>query len=130
MANKLIYNLYQVFSKEASKAPSIKPQEAYQEIQKGNAILVDVREQEELQSEGIASSAKWIATSEIEVNSPKWQKFVEELPKDKTIITYCAAGVRSGRAAARLESMGFRTENVGGYQDWAGAGLPTQKFQS
>ena len=122
-----MYKLYQLFSKgEKSKAPVTNPKEAYQEAKKGNAILVDVREQNEIQ-DGMAQGARWIPTSEIQAGGPQWQKFVSELPKDKRIVIYCAAGVRAGRVAAKLETMGYQTANIGGYKDWVQAGLPTQK---
>jgi rhodanese-related sulfurtransferase len=105
------------------------PLEAYGMLRNDFAVLVDVREADELK-DGMAAPAKWVPTSKIEKNDPEWQQFVAQLPKDKQIIFYCAVGVRAGKAAAKLAEQGFRTGNIGGYTDWLKAGLPTKKPQS
>lgn len=115
-----------VFMKTMDTAEQMTPQAAYEEIQQGQAVLVDVREREETLT-GMAEPARWIATSSIEMKSPEWDKFVEQLPRDKRIVLYCAAGVRSGRAASELASKGFKTANIGGFKDWVAAKLPVRK---
>lgn len=102
------------------------PHEAYGVLQNGFAVLVDVRESEEVKS-GIATPAQWMPTSKIESQSVEWQEFVKKLSKDKQVIFYCAKGGRAGRVAALLAKEGFKTANMGGYADWAQAGLPVRK---
>ncbi len=126
MSTQLIYKLFQLFSKGESKAPVTNLQEAYQQAKKGNAVILDVREEGEIQA-GIAESARWVPTSDAQEEGPRWKKFLAETPKDKQIAVYCAAGVRAGRIAAKLETLGYRTFNIGGFKDWVKAGLPTQK---
>jgi rhodanese-related sulfurtransferase len=90
----------------------------------GKAILVDVRERDELDA-GMAEGARWYPTSSIKSDPDGYRKFVASLPEDRTIVFYCASGVRSGRAAEiASKEMGRKAANLGGFKDWKGAGLP------
>ena len=49
---------------------------------------------------------------------------VDELDKDRPVVTVCRSGSRSQRAAEWLQGEGFNAENLeGGMQAWAEAGL-------
>lgn len=109
----------------ARSVEPISPAEAHQRVLRGEAILVDVREADELER-GMAQSAWFIATTEIQKQSPKWTAFCEQVPRDKVLIFYCAAGVRAGRAAKVMVDDGCRVLNMGGFDDWLAAGLPVQ----
>lgn len=122
----LLNKLYKTFHHDAKKGARITPQQAADAVSKGAAVLVDVREHDEI-VDGMAAPALWCATSEIEAGSPKAQDFISSLPKDKAVIVYCAAGVRSGRFTVKLSELGFETANLGGFDDWADAGLPVKK---
>ncbi|MEW6636059.1 MAG: rhodanese-like domain-containing protein, partial [Actinomycetota bacterium] len=42
-----------------------------------------------------------------------------ELPRDKTIVTHCQTGSRSGVVASALRAAGFRVAELdGGYEAW------------
>jgi rhodanese-related sulfurtransferase len=96
------------------------------EVQSGKAILLDVREEEELVAEGMAEGALWMPTSKMDAD--EWRDFKKNLPKEKTIVVYCRSGARSGRVAALLSAEGFLTQNAGGLKDWKAAGLPIKQF--
>jgi rhodanese-related sulfurtransferase len=102
----------------------ISPTAAAQRAKDGTAILVDVRERDELAA-GMAEGARWYPTSSIKDDPKAYLKFISSLPADQTIVFYCAAGGRAGSAAeiARKE-LGRSTANLGGFKDWKGAGLP------
>ena len=53
---------------------------------------------------------------------------LEELPKDRPLLVYCAGGYRSSIAASLLHSRGFRpvSEIAGGIVAWEAANLPVQ----
>lgn len=102
------------------------PTEAEGMLRNDFAVLVDVREADEIK-EGMAARAEWMPLSKIEANAPDWQDFVKKLPKDKTVIVYCRSGRRSGIVADKLAQMGYKTANMGGFSDWQAAGLPTKK---
>jgi rhodanese-related sulfurtransferase len=113
---------YKLRPDHSQKIPA---QEAYQAVKEGGASLLDVRELGELAT-GLAENAEWVATSEIDRNSPRWQEFLAHHPKEKPIIIYCAVGGRAGRIAEVLTQQGYQAYNMGGFKEWVAAGLPTR----
>ena len=105
-------------------ATAITPKDAAAAVAAGTAILVDVREQAELQETGKARPAKWLATSVIQAQGPLYQNAVRTWSKTTTVIFYCRSGNRSGKAADHFKSLGFTTLNAGSFQAWKDAGLP------
>ncbi|MGZ3696861.1 MAG: rhodanese-like domain-containing protein [Bdellovibrionota bacterium] len=111
----------------SGSAPSrVTPQEAAGLQRNDFAVLVDVREADEIEH-GMAQGALWMPTSKIEPSNPDWQAFIKKLPHDKQIVFYCKAGGRAGKAAKLLSTEGFKTANMGGFDDWKSAGLPVKK---
>ena len=82
------------------------PSVDYKELVKQGAIIVDVRTKGEYQSGSIKGS----------VNIPvqNLQNNLGRLNKEKTIITCCASGMRSGSAKRILKSNGFKEVHNGG----------------
>lgn len=78
------------------------------------ACLIDVRELDEWNA-GYINGARHIPLSYL-MNNP-----APALPKDKDIILYCAAGVRSQQAAEILRAQGYeRLKNLTpGYMGWS-----------
>jgi rhodanese-related sulfurtransferase len=98
----------------------ISPAEARKEIEGGEAVLIDVREESDWQ-EGHAKGAKHLSRGVIEL------EIEEEIPDvKKPIICYCGGGSRSALVAESLQKMGY--ENVrsmaGGLRAWKEEGLP------
>lgn len=102
---------------------------AYQLTQSKQALLVDVREADELRESGTAAGAVWMPTSKIGECHPDWEAFKKALPKDKQIFFFCRSGARSGRVAGMLAAEGYQTVNLGGFSAWKEAQLPTMAFQ-
>lgn len=99
--------------------------EAEAKIAAGEAILLDVRELAEIRG-GLAEPATWVPTSDIGRGGPAWQDFLAAASKEKLVVVYCAAGIRAGQVCQLLEAQGYRTANLGGFRDWAVAGLPVR----
>lgn len=104
----------------------VSPKETEGLLRNDFAVLVDVREEDEIK-DGMAAPAKWFPTSKIQADDPSWKEFVSKLPKDKQIVFYCAVGGRAGKVAAKLAEQGFKVGNMGGFRDWQSAGLPVRK---
>jgi rhodanese-related sulfurtransferase len=104
----------------------IDPKESYGMVLNDFAVLIDVREEAELKKSGTAKPAKWIPFSKIEKNAPEWLEFKKSFPKDKQAIFYCAGGGRAQLAAESAAKDGIEARNMGGFKDWAQAGLPTR----
>ncbi|MGE5547879.1 MAG: rhodanese-like domain-containing protein [Solirubrobacterales bacterium] len=86
----------------------------------GEAVLVDVREEEEYAVERIPGSLL-VPMSDFEVAT--WPIFA-----GKTVIISCLGGVRSAAVARKLLQSGhaWATHLKGGLNAWKDAGLPTE----
>lgn len=102
----------------------IAPKEAAALVKDGNAVIVDVREDEERHE--VVPGARWMPMSRAK-DDAAWAKFTDELPKDKTIVFHCAAGARAKRAATRLSDGGFKAAYFQGPDQWKAQGLPVEK---
>ena len=85
-------------------------------------VLIDVRETEEWQG-GHAAGAVHLSRGILE---PRIEGMAPD--KNKRIVVYCSAGMRSVLAAESLQRMGYT--NVwsldGGFSAWKSAGLPVE----
>jgi rhodanese-related sulfurtransferase len=112
----------------------VTPQEASDLVNQQKAILVDVREAEELAESGSANGALWLPMSKQSDDTPEMKAFLEKVApggkKDREIIFYCRSGGRSGKAAAAFAKKGFKVANMGGFSGWQQAGLPVQNQSS
>jgi rhodanese-related sulfurtransferase len=115
-------NRFQKLVAEAKKdITEISPGDAQQQTERGDAVLIDVREDEDWR-EDHAKGAKHLGRGMIEL------EIEEQVPDLKTpIICYCGGGSRSALVAESLQKMGY--ENVrslaGGFRAWKEAGLPS-----
>lgn len=96
------------------------PQTVHAMLESGEAVLVDVREEEEYAVEWIAGS-HLVPMSDFEVET--WPSF-----PGKTIVISCLGGVRSAAVARKLIATGqpWATHLKGGLNAWKDAGLPTE----
>lgn len=106
----------------------MEPKKAHELVKQGQAVLIDVREKEELEESGIAEGALWMPTSKMDDEDQDWVAFRQKLPKDKPVIFYCRSGNRSGRVACFFQEDGYDAHNMGGFCDWLAAGLPHRAF--
>lgn len=101
--------------------------EAKKLLDEQKAILVDIREQKELEEEGMASGAVWLPLSRLNNESELMAK-ISRWDRQKIVLLYCKSGGRAGRLKNVLIEKGVSCENVGGLKDWIEAGFPTQAF--
>jgi rhodanese-related sulfurtransferase len=79
--------------------------------QKHDFLLIDVRENEELADGSLAGS--------IHIPMSQFKQRFQEIPRDQTIIVYCAHGVRSFHIAAFLGTRGYHAISLkGGFAEW------------
>ena len=122
-AGKTVVALNQTPPPESTTSP-VEPKEADSLVKKNQAIIVDVREDEE-RHEVIAGST-WMPMSKAS-DSDSWSAFLKQLPKDKTVIFHCAAGFRSKKLAEKLAHEGHKSLYFKGVDQWKEAGLPLTK---
>ena len=86
---------------------SISPEKEVAESIKRGAFVLDVRTMIEAKR-GIVPGATSIPLLRL-------KRHLDELPRNKTIVTYCGTGERAGKAKDILESAGFKVINGGAF---------------
>lgn len=115
---------FSVFAQAYGFPNSISPLEANSLIEQNQAILIDVREQQEV-AQGMAKPALFYPKSSIDANIGEFIVFLANYP-DKKIIIYCRSGQRASVVVAALSQRGILAFNMGGFRDWVAAGLETK----
>jgi hydroxyacylglutathione hydrolase len=83
------------------------------------ARVIDVRERSEYDN-GHVPGAQHIPYEQLEQR-------IGEVPVDRTLVVYCASGVRSSLATGIFERHGITAANLrGGFNAWRNAGLPIE----
>ncbi len=99
--------------------PGVSVQEAARLREEGEALVLDVRDQEEWDA-GHIPDALWVPMEEVEARR-------SELPTARRVVTVCRSGKRSGKVAAQLREEGHEADNIeGGMEAWHKAGLPME----
>jgi len=115
---------YQQLVMEALQSiPQVDPAQLQSRLQGGEQIVViDVREPEEF-GQGKIPGAYTIPRGVLE------GQVDGRLPRESTVVLYCAGGGRSALAARSLAEMGFdKVENLqGGFSNWVNSGLPVEE---
>ena len=110
------------------KIENLTADQVNQEVNSGNATLIEIREKEELEQNGKIPKSVHAPRGMLEFYAdPSLPYHKPEFDKNKRIILHCASGGRSALAASTLKEMGY--ENVahmdGGIKAWKESGLPT-----
>ncbi len=90
---------------------------------KGATVIIDVRTPEEIEK-GRLPRAK-----SIDISSDFFETEISKLPKNKTYLLYCKAGVRSEKAMEIMRASGFNYvfSLAGGIDAWKEAGKPIER---
>lgn len=95
--------------------PQIDVTEAARRLRSGQAVMLDVREDDEWAA-GRVAEATHMALSQLRAG---------QVPTDRPVMAMCRSGNRSGKAAIELAAAGVDVSNVtGGMKAWEAAGLP------
>ena len=98
----------------------INPLDALEALQKGDAVMIDVRELNEVQLESIPLDRVLNHPMSVILDRLSY------IPKDQNIIVACPGGVRSSRVASLLMQYGYESVASldGGLKTWIAKGLP------
>lgn len=103
--------------------PRLTATEAQALADKGELLLLDVREAAELQASGKAKGALHVPLALLAMKAdPRSPDFDARFAPIKPVAVYCAAGGRAGMAAQTLERLGYQAQNLGGFADWCASG--------
>ena len=93
-------------------------------IENHKTVIIDVREESEVYSQGIIKNAIHIPRGLIEFKlKPDSDKNPVSIDSETNILVYCAGGYRSALAAKSLIDLGFKNVyNLGGFQEWIESG--------
>jgi len=117
----------EMVTKAKQRVQNLTPEETAQELDAGDAMLVDVREPGERAQDGAIPGAIEAPRGMLEFwADPASPSHRDEFDPDRRIILHCASGGRSALAAVALQELGYT--NVahmdGGITAWKEAGNP------
>jgi rhodanese-related sulfurtransferase len=103
---------------EERSIPEVDPTVAGERLEAGEALILDVREPEELQQVSVAGA--------LHIPLGDLQYRLEEVPRDREVYVLCHVGQRSAMATEFLRHLGHeRVWNIrGGVVGWLRSGLP------
>ena len=112
-----------------SRVENLDPDAVENELQSGDAVLVDIRDAPELEENGWIPGSVHIPRGMLEFRADTTSPYHQApLDPSKRVILHCASGGRSALAAQALQEMGY--EHVahldGGINAWKDAGKPTE----
>lgn len=90
-----------------SGSGSISPENDIRRLLRNGAFILDVRTKME--------ARKGMAPGAVNIPLLRLKRHLDELPHDRTVVTYCGNGERAGKAKDTLEAAGFQAANAGGY---------------
>ena len=105
---------YSILDGDVLRQDRIKAEQARYDVENNGAILVDVREDSELEESGYIPGSLHIPLAEVETKLP------ELVPNtDTELIFYCAVGKRAQKGAEIANELGYyMVYNLGGLSDW------------
>lgn len=110
----------------------VDPQEAREAVERGEAVLVDIRQQPQRARDGVVPGAVYHPRNELEwrldPDSEQPDPALTDHMGDRRVILMCDAGYASSLAAVTAQELGYEdaTDLAGGFQAWREAGLPVE----
>ncbi len=108
---------------------NLTPDQVAAELASGDAVLVDLRESEELAANGVIPGSVHAPRGMLEFYADPTNRFHRpEFDPERRIILHCGAGGRSALAAATLLDMGYTdvAHLESGFEGWRKAGKPIE----
>lgn len=117
--------LQSMLQQAKAEVEELSPQQALAFIKEHSPFIVDVREPAEFSS-GFVPGGDNIPRGVLEF---KIGNHEEAQDKTRPIFVYCQSGMRGVLAAQSLKRLGYANVKnlLGGFEQWVGTGLPTDK---
>lgn len=107
---------------------NLRPGEVAEEVARGDAVAVDIREPSET-ANGIIPGAVLAPRGMLEFYAdPQSPYHLNEFHRDRRVILYCAAGSRSALGVCALRELGYHdvAHLEGGFNAWRDEGRPIE----
>ncbi|MGE0286363.1 MAG: rhodanese-like domain-containing protein [Bradyrhizobium sp.] len=103
-----------------ASVPRITPEEAKDLIEKGSALVIDVRDANEVEKTGMIAGAINVSRGMLEFRADPSSPYHDKVfDRSKTMILYCASGGRSALGGKALKELGYADVlNLGAFKDW------------
>jgi rhodanese-related sulfurtransferase len=103
----------------ADPVHELTPTQVKEALEKGDVVLIDVREPYEWEAGRIPGATH--------IELERLASRADEVPTDRPIVFMCRLGVRSAMAMQAFRASGWDAYHLGGgLQRWAGEGLPLE----
>lgn len=108
--------------------PRISPQEVKDLMAKGDALVIDVRDANEVEKTGMIAGAINVSRGMLEFRADPSSPYHDKaFDHNKTVILYCASGGRSALSGKALKELGYpNVLNLGAFKDWVESRGPIQ----
>jgi len=122
-------SLKELMAEARAAVPAIDPVNAAALMATSDPLVIDVRDGMEVRASGKIPGAVHVSRGLLEFKAdPDSPMYDPEFRKDRTVLVYCASGVRSALAGKTLKDFGFQdVRNLGGFQDWIAHGGKVEK---
>jgi rhodanese-related sulfurtransferase len=121
-------SIEQVLFAARARLGRLTPDEAYDAVDKAEAVLVDIRPESQRAIEGSIAGALVVERNVLEwrFDPASSARLPVATDHDLQVIVFCSEGYTSSLAAAALKDLGLwrATDVVGGFHAWRAAGLP------
>lgn len=107
------------------------PEQTFAALQRGEVVVVDIREEERRTHDGRVPGAVEIGRNVLEWRCAPDSQWRDERVSDpqRLVVVMCNEGYQSSLAAATLKRLGLRraTDMDGGFERWVAEGLPVER---
>ncbi|MDA8248144.1 MAG: rhodanese-like domain-containing protein [Rhodospirillales bacterium] len=120
--------LKDMMAEASAAAPRLSPDQVAERLREG-AVLLDVRDPNEVAASGRIAGAVCISRGMLEFRAdPGSPMHHTALQRATPVLVYCASGGRSALAARTLRELGYaHVFNAGGFKELADSGLPIER---
>ena len=120
----MVVNVKKLVEAADAVIPKITPTQAREMMARGNTLVVDVRDAPEVEKSGKIAGAVHVSRGMLEFRAdPESHYYDKNFAMDKTVILYCASGLRSALGGKVLKDMGYgQVYNLGAFKGWAESG--------
>jgi rhodanese-related sulfurtransferase len=130
MAQELRKAAKDMVAEAKGRVENLTPNQVEKELQRPDVVLVDLREADEREQDGVIQGAVHVTRGMLEFRAdPSTPYHNSALQPERRIILHCASGGRSALAAATLQEMGYTdvAHLDGGFKAWQAEGKPVKK---